>query len=79
MNRYSKTHLQQEAFNAIANALENPGEWFGMKGRSSQVIFAEGVLSVVDNGEGQDYDVQTEQAKAMDALVSDWTREQERG
>ena len=79
MNRYSKTHLQQEAFNAIGNALENRGEWFGMKGRSSQVIFAEGVLSVVDNGEGQDYDVQTEQAKAMDALVSDWTREQERG
>jgi len=79
VNQYSKTHLQQEAFNAIANALENPREWFGMKGRSSQVIFDAGVLSVCDNGEGQDYDAQTEQAKALDALVSDWTREQERG
>jgi hypothetical protein len=68
-----------EAFNAIANALENPGEWFGMKGRSSQVIFAEGVLSVADNGEGQDFNVDTEQLKAHDALVNDWKREQERG
>ena len=77
MNRYNDNHLQMEAFNAIANALENPGEWFGMKGRSSQVIFANDVLTVADNGEAQDYDARTEQVEAGAALVGDWKREQE--
>lgn len=60
----------------LLRTLLKSGEWFGMKGRSSQVIFANGVLTVADNGEAQDYNTKTEQMKAGEALINDWSPKQ---
>lgn len=71
----SNSNLKLSAYDAVANAIKNPGEWFGWKGQTTQVIFANGVLTVSDNGDAQDYDAQTEQDKAAEALFADWQRE----
>mgnify|MGYP001014123606 CR=1 FL=1 len=63
---------QKEAYEAVEQAKQNTGEWFGDEEHDEQVCFANGVYTVASNGDAQDY---SNGDKAAEALMWQWQQE----